>query len=164
MSSLYLPYTHGCFVCGASNPHGLQLQFRAEANEIRADFHPKAHHAGYKGIVHGGVVAAALDETMFWAASFAKKQFHVSVELSVRYLKKVDVGGHYVVVARLVREQRKFCFTESELCNAGGATFATATGKFFPMRDEDVPLDAADFFPDPKTIKPTEFFSSHRQI
>lgn len=164
MSAVYLPYTHGCFACGASNLHGLQLRFRAEQNEIHADFHPKPHHAGYTGILHGGVVAAALDEAMFWAASFPKKQFHISVEVSVRYLKKVDVSGHYILVARLVREQRKICFTEAELRDASRAPLATATGKFFPMRDEDVPLNAGDFYPDPKVIAPSEFFSTHRKV
>ena len=44
--------------------------------------------------------------------------------------------------------------------DAHGAPHATATGKYFPMRDEDVPLDAADFFPDSKVISPLEFFNT----
>jgi uncharacterized protein (TIGR00369 family) len=162
MSAVYLPYTHGCFVCGASNEHGLQLKFRFEDGEIRADFQPRPHHAGYKGMVHGGVTASALDEAMFWAAAYATRKFHVSVELTVRYLKKVEVGQRHLLVARLAREQRKFCFTESELRDSTGEPCATATGKYFPMRPEDVPLGAEDFFADARTISPMEFFPGTR--
>lgn len=159
MSVVYLPYTHNCFVCGANNPHGLQLQFRHEDGEIRADFLPKEHHAGYRGLVHGGVLGAALDEIMFWAAAYATRKFHVSVELSVRYAKKVETGQPYLLVARLVREQRVFCFAEGELRNAAGESCALATGKFFAVRANDVPLHAEDFCADPRTLSPMEFFT-----
>jgi acyl-coenzyme A thioesterase PaaI-like protein len=162
MSAMYLPYTHDCFACGASNQHGLQLRFRAENGEILADFRPKPHHTGYTGMVHGGVVASALDETMFWAAAYARKQFHVSVELSVRYRKKVDAAQSYLLVARLTREQKKFCFTEGELRDAAGHVCAAATGKYFLMRAEDVPLSLEDFCADPQTLSPMEFFSHPR--
>lgn len=162
MSAIHLPYTRDCFVCGASNQHGLQLKFRAENGEIRADFHPKPHHAGYKGMVHGGIIASALDEAMFWAVAYAKKQFHVSVELSVHYQKKVDVAQSYLLVARLTRQQKTLCFTEGELSDAAGQVCAMATGKYFPMRVEDVPLGLEDFCPDPKTLSPMEFFPKPR--
>ena len=158
MSTIYLPYTHDCFVCGASNQYGLQLRFRAENGEILADFHPKPHHAGYKGIVHGGIIASALDETMFWATAFAKKQFHLSVELSVCYQKKVAAAQSYLLIARLTRERKKLCFTAGELRDAAGQVCATATGKYFPMRGEAVPLCMEDFHADPKTLSPMEFF------
>ncbi len=164
MSAVYLPYTHDCFVCGASNEHGLQLKFRFEDGEIRAGFQPRPQHAGYKGMIHGGVTASALDEAMFWAAAYATRKFHVSIELTVRYLKKVEVGHHHLLVARLTREQRKFCFTESELRDASGEPCAAATGKYFPMRPEDVPLGAEDFFADPRTLSPLEFFPGTRRI
>jgi uncharacterized protein (TIGR00369 family) len=160
MSALYLPYTHECFVCGVNNPHGLQLKFRFEHGEIRADFRPKPHHAGYKGMVHGGVTASALDEAMFWAAAYAKKQFHVSVELTVRYQQKIEVSRDYLLVARVSRQLRQVCLTEGELRDAAGERCATATGKYFPMAAEDVPLGAEDFYPDPVTVPPGEFFGS----
>jgi len=66
MSKLALPYTRDCFVCGAHNPHGLRLRFRREGDEVRADFTPQTQHAGFRGIVHGGILSTVLDEAMFW--------------------------------------------------------------------------------------------------
>ena len=57
MSKLELPYTRDCFVCGAHNPHGLHLRFRREGDEVHADFTPQPQHAGFRGIVHGGILS-----------------------------------------------------------------------------------------------------------
>ncbi len=157
MTAIHLPYTHSCFVCGATNPHGLQLRFRCEAGEIRADFAPRERHTGYKGMVHGGIIATALDEAMFWAATYATRQFHVSVEMNVRWTKKVEVGHQYLLVARLDREQRKFCFTTGELRDTAGTVRASATGKYYPMRPENVSLGLEDFLGDPTTLPAEEF-------
>lgn len=159
MSAILLPYTRGCFVCGVDNPHGLHLKFRVEDGEIRADFPPDARHEGYRGIIHGGVIASALDETMFWAAAYATRRFHVSTQLEVRYQKKVEVGKGYLLVARVVEGQRRMCFTTAELRGVDGEVCASANGKFYPMRRCNVPLQHEDFFPDPQTLSPAEVFS-----
>lgn len=160
MDTIQLPYTHHCFVCGADNPHGLQLRFRFERGEIRTEFRPRECHAGYTGIVHGGIIAAALDESMFWAAAYETRQFYVSVEINVRWLRKVAVGGVYSLTARSVRLQRKVMLAEAELRAQSGRVCATATGKYFPMRPDDVPLSLADFCDDPATVSPQEFLPS----
>jgi uncharacterized protein (TIGR00369 family) len=156
--SVLLPYTHQCFVCGAQNAHGLQLRFRYEEQEVRADFTPREHHTGYRGVVHGGVTASALDEVMFWAAAYAKRQFLVSIEMSVRYARKVESGRLYHLVGRLANEQRRICCTTAELRSADGLLCASATGRFFPLKPSEVPLSHEDFFPDPQTLSPAEFF------
>ncbi|MBM3859434.1 MAG: PaaI family thioesterase [Verrucomicrobia bacterium] len=158
MSAILLPYTHGCFVCGADNPHGLRLKFFAHDGEIRAEFHPDARHEGYRGIIHGGVLASALDEVMFWAAAYATRRFHVSVQLDLRYQKKVEVGKNYLLAARLAESQRRLCSTVAELRAADGEVCASATGRFFPMRRDEVPLQHEDFYPDPGALSPAQLF------
>jgi uncharacterized protein (TIGR00369 family) len=159
MSAILLPYTHGCFVCGADNPHGLRLRFRVEDGEVRADFHPDARHEGYRGIIHGGVIASVLDEAMFWAAAYGSRRFHVSVQLELRYQRKVEAGKKYLLVARVVQSQKRLCPATAELRAADGEVCASATGRFFPMRREDVPLQHEDFYPDPHVLSPMEFFA-----
>jgi acyl-coenzyme A thioesterase PaaI-like protein len=158
MSAIHFPYTRNCFVCGAENTHGLRLRFRWETDAVRADFLPRAPHEGYPGVVHGGVIASALDETMFWAAAYASREFHVSVEMAVRYQEKVTVGHSYFLLARTVREQRHICFTEAELRDAAGKVCATATGKFFPLRPNAVPIRHEDFVTDPGTVSVADFW------
>lgn len=158
MSAILLPYTHGCFVCGANNPHGLRLKFWAENGAVRAEFCPDARHEGYRGIIHGGVIASALDETMFWAASYAQRCFHVSVRLELRFQRKVEVGKRYLLIGRVVECQRRICSTAAELRAEDGEICASAIGRFFPIARKDVPLQHEDFFPDPNALSPRELF------
>src|SRR5579864_3726600 len=53
-----------CFVCGQRNPFGLHLVFRVEGDSVVADFQPREEHQGFPGVIHGGIVAAVLDEAL----------------------------------------------------------------------------------------------------
>ena len=54
----------GCFGCGRDNPLGLGLRMRLEGETVVADFTPAAHHEGWRGILHGGIICALLYEVM----------------------------------------------------------------------------------------------------
>jgi len=53
-----------CFACGERNEQGLKLVFRREGTRIYADFTPSPHHQGFPGLLHGGIIATLLDETL----------------------------------------------------------------------------------------------------
>src|SRR5206468_1281424 len=127
MSALQLPYTKNCFVCGAHNPHGLHLRFRREGNEVLTDFVAQPHHAGFRGIVHGGIIATALDEAMFWAAATTTKRFCLAAELTVRFLQKVSVGQKYLIVAQLDADRGRVWRSSAELRDAAGKVCARGT-------------------------------------
>jgi acyl-coenzyme A thioesterase PaaI-like protein len=157
----HLPYTHNCFVCGVDNPHGLHLRFSSANDEVTSDFTPRVEHAGYPGVLHGGVVGAALDEAMFWAATHGVSRMHLSAELTVRYRKKVEVGCSYRLVARIVKAARSMCRTEAELLDADSEVCANATGKYLPLPKEDVDLVLRDFHADDSTV-PLERYLANR--
>ena len=59
----FQPNSRHCFVCGIANPFGLGLRFyQTGLGEVAAEVTVPEHFQGYPGIVHGGVVAAMLDE------------------------------------------------------------------------------------------------------
>ena len=154
-----LPYTRGCFVCGADNPHGLHVKFHTnadgqhDARAVQTEFTPHAEHAGFKGIVHGGIVASLLDETMFWAAALAMKQFCVSAEMTVRYKRKAAVGHKLFITAKTLRHSSRLVETEGEIRDASKTLIAKATGKFLPLDDASAAPTLADFYPDPKALR-----------
>ena len=153
-----LPYTKNCFVCGAHNPHGLHLRFRREGDKVLADFVARPQHAGFRGIVHGGIIATALDEAMFWAAATATRRFCLAAELSVRYLRKISVGEKCAIVARLDAGRGRLWQSSAELRNAAGNVCARATCKQVPMSVSDMKFAAADFHPDPATESAKSLF------
>jgi uncharacterized protein (TIGR00369 family) len=129
MNKLQLPYTRDCFVCGAHNAHGLHLRFRREGEEVLADFTPQPQHAGFRGLVHGGILATVLDEAMFWAAASTTKRFCLAAELNVRFVSKVIVGQKLTVVARLRADRGRLWESSAELRDEAGTVCARATCK-----------------------------------
>ncbi len=159
MSKLQLPYTRDCFVCGAHNPHGLHLRFRREGDEVLAEFTPQAQHAGFRGLVHGGILATVLDEAMFWAAASTMKRFCLAAELNVRFMNKVMVGQKLTVVARLARDRGRVWESSAELLNEASAICARATCKQIPMTLEEMKHAAVDFLPDTATLEGMQLFA-----
>ncbi|MFD9130509.1 PaaI family thioesterase [Kitasatospora sp. NPDC059571] len=54
-----------CFGCGPHHPHGLQLDAVAgEGLTVDAEFTVRPHHQGGPGLAHGGILTAAMDETL----------------------------------------------------------------------------------------------------
>lgn len=159
MSQL-LPYTRNCFVCGAHNLHGLQLKFRREGDEVRTEFTPQPHHAGFRGIIHGGILSTVLDEAMFWAAAIATGRFGLAVELNVRFIKKASVGDALAVVATFDADKGRLWESRAELRRSDGTVVARATCKQMPMSTEEMRFAAGDFLADPATTTAADLFSA----
>lgn len=80
-----------CFVCGPQNSIGLQLTFRLDDNVCRGEFTPAAHHCGYDGITHGGIIFSALDDVMAnWIVLQGQHAFTAKVDL--RYKDALPTG------------------------------------------------------------------------
>jgi len=132
-----LPHTRSCFVCGETNPIGLQLRFETDGKVVRAEFCPKPEHIGFKATVHGGIIATLLDETMVWACAIQTKRFAYCAELNVRYVFPVRPGARVIATAELVENRRgKIFATKGELRDGAHLLLATATAKYLPVPGE----------------------------
>jgi uncharacterized protein (TIGR00369 family) len=123
-----------CFVCGEKNPRGLKLRFRLnrEAGEAETDIVFLADFQGWKGFVHGGLLATVLDEALVWAAR-AKLIKCVTGEMTVRFVAPAKTGERYKIVGRVIEEKGRIVLAESELTDAGGRQIARAHGKLFKI-------------------------------
>ncbi len=123
-----------CFVCGEKNPIGLKLKLRTdpERGESTAEVTFAEHFQGWAGIVHGGLVAAVLDEAMIYAAG-AKGLKCVTAEITIRYVKPASTGIAYALKGRLVEDKGRIVLAESALLDAEGREVAWATGKLFKV-------------------------------
>jgi len=144
-----LPHTHSCFVCGESNPVGLKLRFETDGAVVRTRFTPRPEHAGFKQVVHGGIMATLLDEIMVWAVAVRTKRFAYCAELNVRFVSPLRPGEEVIATARLAEDRRgKIFVSQGELKNAAGTVVATATGKYLPIKAEEAGPMMADLVGD----------------
>lgn len=99
------PNSDFCFVCGRRNPRGLQMTFYDNGrDEVYAEYAVPDLYQGYPGIVHGGVLAAILDEVVGRVAMIADHHhFMMSVRLEIKYRHPVPTESPLRVVGRIVR-------------------------------------------------------------
>lgn len=136
---IYLPTYEGCFVCGQTdvNPNTLNRRFKVTENGVEVSFTADYRHAGYAGIVHGGIITALLDETIGWSVAVARKKLFVTGELTVRFVRPLPIGLDVLIRGRAVEHKSKYSIAQGEITDAQGVVFAKASGKFFLMKDKD---------------------------
>jgi uncharacterized protein (TIGR00369 family) len=144
-----LPHTRSCFVCGESNPIGLNLRFETDGRRVESRFSPRPEHIGFKQTLHGGLIATLLDEAMVWACAVQTRRFAFCAELTVRYLQPARPDMSLVATAELVENRRNKIFeAKAELHNDAGNLLVTATGKYMPVQLAEAAEMAADFVDD----------------
>jgi uncharacterized protein (TIGR00369 family) len=151
-----LPHTRSCFVCGEANPVGLKLRFHTDGRAVHAHFTPRPEHIGFKGVVHGGIIATLLDEIMVWACAVQTKQFAFCAEMNVRFLKPARPNEEVIATSELTANKRRLFEAKAELRNSAGEVLATATGKYIPISNTDATAMAADFVDDPRWVFETK--------
>lgn len=129
----YLPVSASCFVCGKDNHAGLSLRFLAEDGVVSARWRPADWHCGYEGVVHGGVVAAALDECMAWAATWQTRLMCVTGDLTIRYLLPLPNDRELVVSASVTVPGKRLAHVKGTIADEAGTEYATAQGRFVTM-------------------------------
>ena len=141
-----LPHTKSCFVCGLNNPLGLKLDFETDGQIVRARFAPRPEHVGFSETIHGGIISTVLDEAMVWAVGVRTKRFSYCAELNVRFLQPARPHEELTVVAELMDNRRNKLFhAKAELQNARGAAAAISTGKYLPIKDDQLQEMLSDF-------------------
>lgn len=121
---------NGCFVCGQDNPRGLQIGFRETGDgEVEADWTPPVTVEGYEGYVHGGAVAAVLDEAMSKAVASANATA-LTAHLEVRYRHPARTGEHYRIEGSVTRRDKRRLLVRARLLDLHGQARAEAKACF----------------------------------
>ncbi len=104
------PSSRSCFVCGRDNPVGLKMVWEnhPEEGEIRSTVTVREEFNGYPGIVHGGILAAMLDETAGRAVLLegGPDDLMVTAKLEVTYRRPTPTDTPLLVVGRVVSARR----------------------------------------------------------
>ena len=105
------PNSKMCFICGLENPVGLHLHmYQTEPGAIETYYTAPQHFQGYPGVLHGGIVAAILDEVSGRAqmGDADNPRFMFTGKLEVKYRKNVPIGRKLKIVGKAGRVRAKF--------------------------------------------------------
>ncbi len=127
-----------CFICGKRNPIGLKVEFEVDGENLRLTgyFTPRQEHEGYKGIMHGGLASALLDEAMvklLWEVGIPA----VSASLNIRLIKPVKVGEQVIIKGWVQSDKGRIVNTSAELRDTTGTLLAQADGKCVRVKSKE---------------------------
>ena len=120
-----------CFGCGGDNAGGMKLTFEQDNvnRKIVGRFVLGEKYQGGGGFAHGGIIATLLDEAMGKVRRFREVRA-VTAELTVEYLKPVNVQSEIVVEGRETEQKGRNLFMTGEIRNEAGEVLARGKGRF----------------------------------
>ncbi len=125
-----------CIGCGKLSTIGLKMSFEIDdalAVESRISVGPT--FAGWRGVVHGGIVALLLDEAMAYAAA-AHGVLGMTGELKMRFRASVPVDEPLVVRGEVLWQRRGILGVSARVeREAGGTLLASGEGRFVKRGD-----------------------------
>lgn len=134
------PNSRHCFVCGLANPVGLKLRFYESApGEVIAEYTVPEKYQGYPGVVHGGIVAAMLDEVCGRAHMQGDPpRFMFTARLEVRYRRNVPVGEPLRLVGRAGKSRGRMATASGWVYGPDGLLLAEADALLVNVPEETV--------------------------
>ena len=100
-------YAH-CFGCGRDNPIGLCLDdFQREGGTVRVFFEPRDDYRGFADVLHGGIIATALDEVLAWTAILVAGTMAVTAKMDLRFRKPAPALARYELAGTLIEQRGK---------------------------------------------------------
>lgn len=127
-----------CFGCGEENSRGLQLKLKFDPDTKTAygDYTATQDLEGPPNIIHAGIVAAVLDETMIMVNKFMDT-VALTGELTIRYLQPAYINENLYIRGWFVKKNKRIVENRAEIENEMGKIVARAKGKY--MEVEEIP-------------------------
>ncbi len=126
----------GCFGCGAENPIGLGLDDFAPTDDgkVVATFRPRPDHRGFDGVLHGGIVATALDETLAWTAMLHEGVPVLTAKLELKYRRPAPMDEVLSLEGTLLERRGSRLVMSARMTSSEGVV-AEAHGLFLVASD-----------------------------
>lgn len=136
LEALRAEYAH-CFGCGRDNPIGLCLDdFVQNGQTVTTAFTPRADYKGFAGVLHGGIVATALDEILAWTAILVADTMAVTAKMDLRFRNAAPADATYLVTGTLVEQRGRRLLMTAD-CQVGDIVIADAEALFVATQTVD---------------------------
>lgn len=133
--------SHNCIVCGLINDASLRAQFLETQSGILIGVpNVQAKHQSYPNRMHGGIIAALLDEIVGRAIQIAEPDtWGVTAGLELRYIKPVPLDKQIYVTGKIIRNASRLFEGAGEIYLAGtGELLASCSAKYIKLPVERI--------------------------
>lgn len=145
---IYLPKPPDgyCFACGDTNPIGLRMRFFVKDEFVYSETPIRNEHQGWVEIAHGGIVSTILDETMSWAVLYFKREFIVTKNMQITFVRPLATNRTYLSRAKVLEtEDPKKVKSYATILSDEGKIMARSIGEFRLLsKDEMKRISAKD--------------------
>jgi len=124
-----------CFACGQKNPMGLCLTFTlSDDGTCTTEFTGLPHHQGFKGVLHGGIIATVADDLMNNHLFRMHGVSTATAELKMRFKKPAPLLEPLTFTSRRMGGRGKIHEMECDVRLKSDETLlATAKGRFMEI-------------------------------
>ncbi len=141
------PNSKMCFICGLENPVGLHLHmYETAPGVIESKYIAPEHFQGYPGVLHGGIVAALLDEVSgrIHMGDAANPRFMFTGKLEVKYRKNVPIGKLLKIVGKAGKVRAKMAESWAGIYDENGELLAEANALHINVPEDQFDLSRLD--------------------
>lgn len=127
---IHVPY---CFGCSPNNPYGLKIDFTIKDDIVLGEFISHKYHMGPPDAVHGGIIAALLDESISFFGRGVSKEDVRTMRVEIIFRNQAPIGKRIWVEARLQEEKNRM-LTISARVYTEQDTIAEAIGTLYKVK------------------------------
>jgi acyl-coenzyme A thioesterase PaaI-like protein len=132
------PNSRACFVCGVENTSGLAMKFfEISPGEVMAEHTVTGQFQSYPGMVHGGIIAAMLDEASGRSLmGSGESRFMYTAQLTIRYRKPVPLNQPLKILGHAGESRGHISKARGEIFGPDGQLLAQADAVLIDIPQE----------------------------
>ncbi|MCL2131319.1 MAG: PaaI family thioesterase [Lentimicrobiaceae bacterium] len=135
--NVFAEYDYSCFGCSPTNDIGLRLEFYENGDFVETSWSPTRQYEGYPRAIHGGILAALIDETAAWTMHIKARCAGVTSRMNIRYRKPVDSTQKEIFTRGTITNfNRNLCYIHVEVLNEQGELCTEAEVVYFTFSKE----------------------------
>jgi uncharacterized protein (TIGR00369 family) len=119
-----------CFGCSPRNPKGLKLRIWYTKKGCTSYYTIPKEYCGFKGLVHGGIIATLLDEVSAWTIITHFFRVGVTVEAKIKYLKPVPTQIEIDIIGEIINSNKERITVLTKIQSKEGNVLAEAESKW----------------------------------
>lgn len=122
-----------CIACGKHNPIGMKLEFHVDGERLWTEWSSDKRFQGYADVLHGGMIALVLDETMVNLPWKTLGRPVVSAEMKIRFVRPAKVGERLRFSAWAETRGKRLWLVRGEAHGQDGSLVAESSAKCVPV-------------------------------